>query len=93
MPIGANNPTIPGCGSHQAGQETFCPLVNEAVSKLLARHAGEGVQQASLEEPADGDSAEVHACDECGCFEPFLVETEHNGKPYCLCAACWRGAR
>lgn len=41
-------------GSHQAGQETFCPLVNEAVSKLLARHAGEGVQQASLEEPADG---------------------------------------
>jgi len=41
-------------GSHQAGQETFCPLVNEAVSKLLARHAGEGVQQASLEAPADG---------------------------------------
>jgi hypothetical protein len=41
-------------GSHQAGQETFCPLVNEAVSKLLARHAGEEVQQASLEAPADG---------------------------------------
>ena len=26
-------------GSHQAGQETFCPLVEEAVSKLLGRHA------------------------------------------------------
>lgn len=40
-------------GSHQAGQETFCPLVNEAVSKLLARHADEGVQQVSLN-AADG---------------------------------------
>jgi hypothetical protein len=30
-------------GSHQAGQETFCPLVNEAVAKLLARHADAGV--------------------------------------------------
>lgn len=26
-------------GSHQAGQETFVPLVDEAVAKLLARHA------------------------------------------------------
>jgi hypothetical protein len=26
-------------GSHQAGQETFQPLIEEAVSKLLARHA------------------------------------------------------
>jgi hypothetical protein len=25
-------------GSHQAGQETFAPLVDEAVAKLLARH-------------------------------------------------------
>src|SRR5262249_2574188 len=26
-------------GSHQAGQETFRPLVDEAVTKLVARHA------------------------------------------------------
>src|SRR4051794_32196860 len=26
-------------GSHQAGQETFKPLVDEAVGSLLARHA------------------------------------------------------
>ncbi len=43
-------------GSHQAGQETFCPLVNEAVSKLLGRHATEGVQQVSLQLPGDGSA-------------------------------------
>ena len=32
-------------GSHQAGQETFTPLVNDAVAKLLARHVDEAVQQ------------------------------------------------
>src|SRR5688572_16628820 len=26
-------------GSHQAGQETFRPLIDEAVGKLVARHA------------------------------------------------------
>jgi hypothetical protein len=29
-------------GSHAAGQETFKPLVDEAVTKLLARHEAEG---------------------------------------------------
>jgi hypothetical protein len=43
-------------GSHQAGQETFCPLVNEAVSKLLARHADPGVQPVALQ---TADGAEV----------------------------------
>jgi hypothetical protein len=43
-------------GSHQAGQETFCPLVNEAVSKLLARHADPGVQTVALQ---TADGAEV----------------------------------
>jgi hypothetical protein len=42
-------------GSHQAGQETFCPLVNEAVSKLLARHADGGVRQAALATSAEGE--------------------------------------
>jgi hypothetical protein len=37
-------------GSHQAGQETFCPLVQEAVAKLLARHVAPPVIQASFEE-------------------------------------------
>lgn len=37
-------------GSHQAGQETFCPLVQEAVAKLLARHVAAPVQQASFTE-------------------------------------------
>jgi hypothetical protein len=36
-------------GSHQAGQETFGPLVNEAVAKLLARHVDSAVQQVSYE--------------------------------------------
>jgi hypothetical protein len=42
-------------GSHQAGQETFCPLVNEAVSKLLARHADGGVRQAALPTSPEGE--------------------------------------
>ncbi len=37
-------------GSHQAGQETFCPLVQEAVAKLLARHVASPVVQASFEQ-------------------------------------------
>ena len=36
-------------GSHQAGQETFNPLINEAVAKLLARHVESPVQQVSFE--------------------------------------------
>lgn len=36
-------------GSHQAGQETFRPLVNESVAKLLARHCGDPIQQVSFE--------------------------------------------
>lgn len=46
-------------GSHQAGQETFRPLVNEAVSKLLGRHATEGVHQVSLELPDGGQAGTV----------------------------------
>ena len=34
-------------GSHQAGQETFRPLVDEAVGKLLARHEGPSHAQVS----------------------------------------------
>jgi hypothetical protein len=37
-------------GSHQAGQETFTPLVNDAVAKLLARHVDSGVRQVAYEE-------------------------------------------
>jgi hypothetical protein len=37
-------------GSHQAGGETFCPLVEEAVGKLLGRHAPAPVVQASFDE-------------------------------------------
>jgi hypothetical protein len=37
-------------GSHQAGQETFTPLVNDAVAKLLARHVDSAVQQVSYEQ-------------------------------------------
>jgi hypothetical protein len=37
-------------GSHQAGAETFGPLVDEAVAKLLARHAESPVQQVSYDE-------------------------------------------
>ncbi len=40
-------------GSHQAGQETFTPLVNEAVAKLLARHAESAVQQVSAVDGAE----------------------------------------
>jgi len=40
-------------GSHQAGQETFTPLVNDAVAKLLARHVDGAVQQVSYEEGAE----------------------------------------
>jgi len=40
-------------GSHQAGQETFTPLVNEAVAKLLARHAESAVQQVSVVDGAE----------------------------------------
>jgi hypothetical protein len=36
-------------GSHQAGQETFRPLVNESVAKLLARHCGDPVRQVSFD--------------------------------------------
>ena len=35
-------------GSHQAGQETFRPLVNEVVAKLLARHCEDPVRQVSF---------------------------------------------
>src|SRR5437763_11930515 len=35
-------------GSHQAGQETFRPLVDEAVTKLVARHPAPPFMQASL---------------------------------------------
>jgi hypothetical protein len=35
-------------GSHQAGQETFNPLVNDAVAKLLARHVA-AAEPAALE--------------------------------------------
>ncbi|MFM8253043.1 MAG: penicillin-binding protein activator LpoB [Planctomycetota bacterium] len=34
-------------GSHQAGQETFRPLIDEAIGKLLARHQGEFEVQAT----------------------------------------------
>jgi len=34
-------------GSHQAGQETFRPLVDEAVTKLVARHAPPHIQPVS----------------------------------------------
>ena len=37
-------------GSHQAGSETFGPLVDEAVTKLLARHAEMPVQQVSFDD-------------------------------------------
>jgi hypothetical protein len=40
-------------GSHQAGQETFTPLVNDAVAKLLARHVDAAVQQVSHEEGSE----------------------------------------
>jgi len=39
----------PMIGSHQAGQETFYPLVQEAVAKLLARHVAGPVMQASFD--------------------------------------------
>ncbi|MFM8703670.1 MAG: penicillin-binding protein activator LpoB [Planctomycetia bacterium] len=39
-------------GSHQAGQETFTPLVNDAVAKLLARHVDSAVMPVSYEEGA-----------------------------------------
>lgn len=39
-------------GSHAAGQETYKPLIDEAVGKLLARHEPQGhVQVSSLGEP------------------------------------------
>jgi len=40
-------------GSHQAGQETFKPLVNDAVAKLLARHVDAAVQQVAYVEGAE----------------------------------------
>ena len=40
-------------GSHQAGQETFTPLVNDAVAKLLARHVDAAVQPVSYEAGAE----------------------------------------
>jgi hypothetical protein len=40
-------------GSHQAGQETFEPLIDEAVAKLLARHAPSVHHLASG--PVDGE--------------------------------------
>jgi len=40
-------------GSHQAGQETFTPLVNDAVAKLLARHVESAVQQVAYVEGAE----------------------------------------
>ncbi len=45
-------------GSHQAGQETFRPLVEESVAKLLGRHAA-----ASIATPADaaGDATPLPA--------------------------------
>ncbi len=35
-------------GSHAAGNETYTPLVDEAVGKLLGRHGPGGIQPASL---------------------------------------------
>jgi hypothetical protein len=40
-------------GSHQAGQETFTPLVNDAVAKLLARHVDSGIRQVTYEEATE----------------------------------------
>jgi len=40
-------------GSHQAGRETFCPLVEEAVGQLLGRHAPAPVVQASFDGTED----------------------------------------
>ena len=40
-------------GSHQAGQETFTPLVNDAVAKLLARHVDSGIRQVAYQEGAE----------------------------------------
>ncbi len=37
-------------GSHQAGQETFEPLIDEAVGKLLARHAPESYRLVTEED-------------------------------------------
>ena len=37
-------------GSHQAGAETFGPLVDEAVAKLLSRHADVPVRQVSYDD-------------------------------------------
>jgi hypothetical protein len=40
-------------GSHQAGAETFGPLVDEAVAKLLARNAEAPVQQVSYDDAGE----------------------------------------
>ena len=40
-------------GSHQAGAETFGPLVDEAVAKLLARNAETPVQQVSYDDAGE----------------------------------------
>ena len=39
-------------GSHQAGQETYEPLIDEAVGKLLARHMNQEHMQVSMQLPA-----------------------------------------
>jgi len=71
-------------GSHQAGQETFNPLVNEAVAKLLARHVESPVQQVSF---ADGEpvppplkricfvGVENRSAEDIGDFKERIFET------------------
>lgn len=49
-------------GSHQAGQETFRPLVNEAVAKLLARHCEDPVRQVSFEGVEDVPPPRTRIC-------------------------------
>ena len=77
----------PMMGSHQAGAETFEPLVHEAVSKLLARHAGQPIQQASFEEgmetlPSPSSTKRIcfvgvenKSAEEIGDFKDQLYET------------------
>ena len=47
-------------GSHQAGQETFEPLIDEAVAKLLGRHCQQPVEmQSGQAEPLPPPSKRV----------------------------------
>lgn len=49
-------------GSHQAGQETFTPLVNDAVAKLLARHVDMAVQPAAYSEGGEAPAPARRIC-------------------------------